>query len=323
MIEFSQVSMVYQTGIQALKNVSFKIVDGEFVFVIGRSGAGKSTLIKLLTCEERPSSGHVLIDKYDISTIRSRLIPYLRRNVGMVFQDFRLIETKSVYENVAFAMEIVGASPRAIRRRVPIVLSIVGLRDKANARPGELAGGEQQRVAIARAMVNNPMIILADEPTGNLDPTNSEAVMAILEDINRSGTTVIICTHDWDLVNRMKRRVIEIDDGLLVRDDCEGGYFCQVPREPLEPVRERSESPRPRINRSRAPAGSQRPIDEVRSVFLENLWSDDHDTDATDDAEDSDYPDLKDSAASPDSADFPDGTDVDGIMPSEPEDDAT
>ena len=148
MIEFSCVSMVYQTGTQALRNVSFKIVDGEFVFVIGRSGAGKSTLIKLLTCEERPSSGKVLIDRYDISTIRNRLIPYLRRNIGMIFQDFRLIETKTVFENVAFAMEIVGSSTTAIRRRVPIVLSIVGLRDKANVRPGELSGGEQQRVAI-------------------------------------------------------------------------------------------------------------------------------------------------------------------------------
>jgi cell division transport system ATP-binding protein len=229
LIEFSQVSMVYQTGTHALKNVNFKIIDGEFVFVIGRSGAGKSTLIKLLTCEERPTSGRVLIDSYNISTIRNRLIPYLRRNIGMVFQDFRLIDTKTVFENVAFAMEIVGASNRTIRRRVPIVLSIVGLREKAGARPGELSGGEQQRVAIARAMVNNPMIILADEPTGNLDPTNSEAIMAILQDINRSGTTVIICTHDRVLVDRMKLRVIEINDGILVRDDNEGAYFCDPP----------------------------------------------------------------------------------------------
>ncbi len=280
MIEFSQVSMVYHTGTQALRNVSFKIVDGEFVFVIGRSGAGKSTLIKLLTCEERPSSGSVLIDRYDVSTIRNRLIPYLRRNIGMIFQDFRLIETKTVYENVAFAMEIVGASTKAIRRRVPMVLSIVGLRDKAHIRPGELSGGEQQRVAIARAMVNNPMIILADEPTGNLDPSNSESIMALLEEINRSGTTVIICTHDWDLVNRMKRRVIEIDDGLLVRDDCEGGYFCAFPREALAPANATDVEPpvqvparviAKRLRRERRPP---RTIDEVRPVFIDDQWSD-------------------------------------------------
>lgn len=232
--------MKYPNGTHALKNVSFKINDGEFVFVIGRSGSGKSTLIKLLTCEERPTNGQVMIDNYSISTIKDSLIPFLRRNIGMVFQDFRLIPTKTVFENVAFAMEIVGAPSRLIRRRVPIVLSIVGLRDKANARPGELSGGEQQRVAIARAMVNNPMIILADEPTGNLDPSNSEALMSLFADINRSGTTVIICTHDWDLVNRMQRRVIEINEGLMVRDDCNGGYFCEVPqsRAPMEPARD-------------------------------------------------------------------------------------
>ena len=229
MIEFRRVSKVYHTGTHALKDVSFKILDGEFVFVIGRSGAGKSTLIKLLTCEEKPSDGSVLIDDFDISRIRRSLIPFLRRNIGMIFQDFRLIDTKTVYENVAFAMEIIGASRRSIQRRVPIVLSIVGLREKASARPGELSGGEQQRVAIARAMVNNPMLILADEPTGNLDPSNSESVMALLEEINRSGTTVIICTHDHELVDRMKKRVIEISDGSLVRDDCEGAYAACTP----------------------------------------------------------------------------------------------
>ncbi len=224
MIEFNNVSMAYQTGTIALKNVTFSIQDGEFVFIIGRSGAGKSTLIKLLTCEEKPSEGQVLIDDFDITRIRRSLVPYLRRNIGMVFQDFRLIHTKTVFENVAFAMEIVGCARKTVRRRVPIVLSIVGLRDKANARPKELSGGEQQRVAIARAMVNNPMLILADEPTGNLDPTNSEAVMALLEEVNRSGTTVVICTHDRELVDRMKKRVVEIDDGCLVRDDSIGGY---------------------------------------------------------------------------------------------------
>lgn len=224
MIEFRDVSMTYQTGTAALKDVSFTIEDGEFVFIIGRSGAGKSTLIKLLTCEERPTKGKVLIDRYDIARIRRSLVPYLRRNIGMVFQDFRLIYTKTVYENVAFAMEIIGSSQSAIRRRVPIVLSIVGLRDRAQARPNELSGGEQQRVAIARAMVNNPMLILADEPTGNLDPGNSESLMALLEEINHAGTTIVICTHDRDLVDHMRKRVIEIDHGLLVRDDCVGRY---------------------------------------------------------------------------------------------------
>ncbi len=224
MIAFNHVSMTYHSGTHALKDVSFSIADGEFVFIIGRSGAGKSTLIKLLTCEEKPTSGTVTIDQFDISQIRRSLIPYLRRNIGMVFQDFRLIETKTVYENVAFAMEIIGAPRRTIKRRVPIVLSIVGLRDKASTRPGHLSGGEQQRVAVARAMVNNPMLILADEPTGNLDPANSEALMALLEEINRSGTTVIICTHDQDLVDRMKKRVVEISDGYLVRDDSQSGY---------------------------------------------------------------------------------------------------
>jgi cell division transport system ATP-binding protein len=231
LIEFNNVSMTYQTGTIALKEVSFSIQDGEFVFIIGRSGAGKSTLIKLLTCEEKPSVGQVLIDDFDITCIRRSLVPYLRRNIGMVFQDFRLIYTKTVFENVAFAMEIIGSSRKTIKRRVPIVLSIVGLRDKASARPGELSGGEQQRVAIARAMVNNPMLILADEPTGNLDPTNSEAVMALLEEINRSGTTVVICTHDRELVDRMKKRVVEIDDGCLVRDDTEGQYVKSGPCE--------------------------------------------------------------------------------------------
>ena len=230
MIEFRNVSMTYHTGTNALKDISFTINDGEFVFVIGRSGAGKSTLIKLLTCEERPSSGKVLIDRYDVTRIRRSLVPYLRRNIGMVFQDFRLIYTKTVFENVAFAMEIIGAPRSTIRRRVPIVLSIVGLRDRAQARPGELSGGEQQRVAIARAMVNNPMLILADEPTGNLDPANSEALMALLEEINRSGTTIVICTHDRDLVDQMQKRVIEIDAGYLVRDECMGQFAqCPVP----------------------------------------------------------------------------------------------
>lgn len=250
MIEFDRVSKRYVTGTHALRNVSFTIEDGEFVFIIGKSGAGKSTLIKLLTCEEQPSSGIVRIDQIDVSALRRRLVPYLRRNIGMVFQDFRLIDSKTVFENVAFAMEIIGASRRSIRRRVPIVLSIVGLRDKARALPRQLSGGEQQRVAVARAMVNNPLLILADEPTGNLDPASSEALLALLEQINQSGTTVIVCTHDRDLVDRMKRRVLEIQDGNLVRDDRSSGYMTKQtkdwgPEETDESVSENDEEAAP------------------------------------------------------------------------------
>ena len=220
MIEFENVTMTYrQSGIKALKNVSFHIDRGEFCFIIGESGAGKSTLIKLLTREESPDSGRVSISGYDLQKLKKKQVPYLRRNIGMIFQDFRLIETKTVYENVAYAMEIVGANRRQIKRQVPLVLSTVGLRNKADMRPHELSGGEQQRVAIARAMVNSPMVILADEPTGNLDPATSESIMALLSVINKAGTTVIVCTHDRNLVDKMQRRVIEIDDGFKIRDE--------------------------------------------------------------------------------------------------------
>jgi len=225
LIEFRDVCMTYQSNsTEALRNVSFSINRGEFVFIIGESGSGKSTLVKLLTCEERPTTGKVLINGHDVSRIRRHLLPYLRRRIGMVFQDFRLISTKSVSENVAFPMEIVGESRRSIQRNVPIVLSVIGLRDKAAARPSELSGGEQQRVAIARAMINNPVLILADEPTGNLDPANSESIMALLNEINAAGTTVIICTHEHTMVNRMDKRVIEIRSGCLVRDEQHGQY---------------------------------------------------------------------------------------------------
>lgn len=225
MIEFDNVSMSYTHAKEyALRNVSFRVQNGEFVFIIGQSGSGKSTLIKLMSCELAPNEGEVRIDNLNIHSLRRRMVPHLRRSIGMVFQDFRLIPTKTVYENIAFAMEILGASKRAIKRRVPIVLSIVGLKDKAKMKPGELSGGEQQRVAIARAIVNNPMLLLADEPTGNLDPATSESIMAILEEINRNGTTVIVCTHDLNLVDRMQKRVVEIDRGFLVRDAQKATY---------------------------------------------------------------------------------------------------
>lgn len=224
MIEFRNVSKIYPNGAKALEDISFEIESGEFIFCIGESGAGKSTLIRLLTCEEKPTSGTVILGHYELSRLQKRLVPRIRRKIGMIFQDFRLIETKTVYENVAFAMEIVGASKREIKRRVPMVLSVVGLKDKAGSYPNELSGGEAQRVGIARAMINNPRLILADEPTGNLDPANGEAILALLEEINRAGTTVICCTHDVDLVNLMKKRVIEIEKGHLIRDEVEASY---------------------------------------------------------------------------------------------------
>lgn len=237
MIDFSNVSMAYtKHSPLALDDVSFHVNKGEFVFVIGSSGSGKSTVIKLISCEERFQTGEIVLGGKKLGRIKKRAIPYIRRNIGMIFQDFRLIDSKTVYENVAFAMEIVGASKRKIKRQVPIVLSIVGLRSKMKARPSELSGGEQQRVAIARAIVNNPHLLLADEPTGNLDPITSEQIMALLLEINRSGTTVLVCSHDKDLVTRMQQRVIEIDNGSLIRDEQQAGYqtVCELDLEGQE-----------------------------------------------------------------------------------------
>ncbi|MBN1892482.1 MAG: cell division ATP-binding protein FtsE [Clostridiales bacterium] len=227
MIRFENVYKTYKSGSDALRGISFKIDDGEFVFVIGKSGSGKSTLIKLITREEKPSDGYVLMDRFPISKMQSALVPVLRRQIGMIFQDFRLIESKNVFENVAFAGEIVGMSSKKLAQMVEIVLGVVDLRHKAYAMPRELSGGEQQRVAIARAMVNDPKLIVADEPTGNLDPQTSESIMALLEEINRNGTTVVVCTHDSNLVDRMKKRVIEIEDGLIIRDELASGYCAR------------------------------------------------------------------------------------------------
>lgn len=225
-IAFRDVTKVYPTGTKALSNVSFSIEEGEFVFFIGESGAGKSTIFKLLTCEERPTSGEVLLDNFDVGQINNRQIPFLRRKIGMIFQDFRLIESLTVGENVAFAMEIIGEPRKKIRQRVPLVLAVVGLRNKINDYPSELSGGEQQRVCIARAIVNRPHLIIADEPTGDLDPVNGESIMALLERINRNnGTTIITCSHDSTLINKMSKRVIEVRDGVLIRDDACGQYF--------------------------------------------------------------------------------------------------
>ncbi|MBO4450357.1 MAG: cell division ATP-binding protein FtsE [Clostridiales bacterium] len=229
MIDFINVEKTYKSGVDALRGVSFTIDDGEFVFIIGKSGSGKSTLLKCITCEEKPTSGKVTIDNFDISHMPRALIPVLRRKIGMIYQDFRLIESKTVAENVAFAGEIIGVPRKSLENTVMFCLSSVGLREKANAYPQELSGGEQQRVAIARALVNNPSLIVADEPTGNLDPETSEAIMAMLLEINRNGThgnktTVIICTHDQTMVDRIKKRVIEIEGGKVVRDECASGY---------------------------------------------------------------------------------------------------
>ena len=224
MIQLSDVYHSYATGTRALQGVDLRIDDGEFVFLVGPSGSGKSTIIKLLTGELRPTAGRVTINGYNTSKMRNREVPYLRRTIGVVFQDFRLIEKKSVYENVAFAMRVVGASPKAIRDRVAYVLDLVGLAHKARRKPNELSGGEQQRVAIARALVNNPTLIIADEPTGNLDPDRSLEIMMLLERINDLGTTVLVVTHEKELVNRFDRRVVAIDGGLIVSDKT-GGYY--------------------------------------------------------------------------------------------------
>lgn len=224
MIVFENVHKTYKSGVDALRGIDFEIKDGEFVFIIGKSGSGKSTLMKCITCEEVPTEGNVYIDGFNISSMSRALVPVLRRQIGMIYQDFRLIETKTVFENIAFAGEIIGIPKKSLAQTVQLVLNIVGLKDKADAYPQELSGGEQQRVAIARAMVNNPKLIVADEPTGNLDPETSENIMAILQEINRSGSTVVVCTHDSNLVDRMKKRVIEIDAGLIARDEKDSKY---------------------------------------------------------------------------------------------------
>ena len=222
MIEFTDVEKSYAVGNKALRGVSMQIEDGEFVFLVGPSGSGKSTIIKLITGELKPTAGSVHVNGYSLERIRRREIPYLRRTIGVVFQDFRLIDSKTVYDNVAFAMRVIGAREREIRERVPYVLELVGLDNKRHRHPGELSGGEQQRLAIARALVNNPSTIIADEPTGNLDPARSLEIMMLLQEINNLGTTVLVVTHEMDLVERFAKRVIAIDEGLVVSDGMGG-----------------------------------------------------------------------------------------------------
>lgn len=224
MIQFYNVTKIYPNGVKALTDITLRIRKGEFVFLVGPSGAGKSTLTKLLYREELPTRGQIILNGKNIVRMRSREVPHLRRKIGMVFQDFRLLPRKTAYENVAFALEVIGASNREIRKTVPAVLNMVGLSEKAGAFPDHLSGGEQQRVCVARAIVNNPVLIIADEPTGNLDPETSWELMKLFMDINRRGTTIIMATHARDIVDAMKKRVMALAGGRIVRDEEEGVY---------------------------------------------------------------------------------------------------
>ena len=227
MIEFTDVEKSYAEGNVALRGMTMQIEYGEFAFLVGPSGSGKSTIIKLITGELKPTAGAVHVNGYSLERIRKREIPFLRRTVGVVFQDFRLIGTKTVYENVAFAMRVIGAREKEIRDRVPYVLDLVGLETKAKRHPGELSGGERQRLAIARALVNNPSTIIADEPTGNLDPALSFEIMTLLQEINNLGTTMLVVTHEKSLVEQFNKRVIAIDEGLVVSDGMDGYYHYE------------------------------------------------------------------------------------------------
>lgn len=218
MIEFRSVSKVYDNSTLALNNLNLKVSDGEYLFIVGSSGSGKSTFLKLIMREEEPTSGDIIVNDINIGQLARREIPYLRRTMGVVFQDFRLIDKMTVFENVAFAMHVIGASSRDIRKRVPYVLNLVGLEDKARRKPSELSGGEKQRVGLARALVNNPSMILADEPTGNIDPLMSFEIVELLGKINKSGTTIIMVTHDLSIVKCFPYRVVEISDGAVKND---------------------------------------------------------------------------------------------------------
>lgn len=217
-VEFKNVSKIYENGTVALKDISLNISKGEFVFVVGDSGAGKSTFLKLIIAEEKPTSGEISVNNYNINTMKRKEIPYLRRTMGIVFQDFRLIPKMTVYDNVAFALRVTGASMRNIRKRVPYILGLVGLSHKAKCKPNELSGGEQQRVGLARALINNPSMIIADEPTGNIDPKLTYEIVELLSEINRRGTTVIMVTHERNLIKQFNHRVVMIDEGYLVTD---------------------------------------------------------------------------------------------------------
>ncbi|MBQ9973840.1 MAG: cell division ATP-binding protein FtsE [Oscillospiraceae bacterium] len=224
MIRLIDIYKEYDNGTKALRGVNVRIDDGEFVFMVGPSGSGKSTILKLITAEVAPTEGRLMVNGYNLNNIRPSQVPLMRRTLGVIFQDFRLIDKKTVWQNLSFVMRAVGASNREIRKRIPYVLKLVGLEKKADHFPGELSGGEQQRVAIARALVNNPSMIIADEPTGNLDPKRSLEIMTLLEKINELGTTVLVVTHEKGLVNRFAKRVVAIEDGKIISDET-GGYY--------------------------------------------------------------------------------------------------
>ena len=227
-IILNKVTKVYETGAPALEDVSLTIKKGEFVFIVGDSGSGKSTFLKLLLRELVPTSGKIYVDGWDVGKLRRRYIPKLRRTMGVVFQDFRLLKDRNVYENVAFAQRVVQVPNKEIRKNVPAILSIVGLPGKYKSLPNQLSGGEQQRVAVARALINKPEILLADEPTGNLDHNNSWEIMELLEEINKSGTTVVVVTHNREIVNTMRKRVITMNKGHVVSDEGEGDYIDEI-----------------------------------------------------------------------------------------------
>ena len=231
MIQFKNVSKVYPNGTRALNKVNISIEKGEFVFIVGASGAGKSTFLKLIMKEEQPSSGTIFINGINTTEMKRRKVPYLRRTMGIMFQDFRLIDKMTVFDNVAFAMRVIGARPRAVKKRVHYILGLVGLKDKAKSRPAELSGGEQQRVSLARALVNNPTLIIADEPTGNIDPEMSFEIIELLNEINKQGTTIIVVTHEHELVQKFKNRVIEIQDGEVISDTGAATEKADVPIE--------------------------------------------------------------------------------------------
>ncbi|MCM3618791.1 cell division ATP-binding protein FtsE [Sutcliffiella horikoshii] len=224
MIEMQDVFKKYPNGVQAVDGININIKTGEFVYVVGPSGAGKSTFIKMMYREEKPTSGSIVIDGINLSKLKESKVPILRRNIGVVFQDFKLLEQMTVYENVAFALEVIEESPKNIKKRVMEVLDLVKLKHKARHLPNELSGGEQQRISIARSIVNNPKVMIADEPTGNLDPDTSWEIMSIFEEINQRGTTIVMATHNREIVNTIKKRVIAIENGKIVRDQAEGDY---------------------------------------------------------------------------------------------------